>query len=131
LALSILPFAATLIGVTSVRVDDTAKWGIAPGGLVSLVWLFAYGMKGDLELRAAAESWPRLQKERQARYEYQLTRWRAWFTPLSGLSLYLTTAGMVLAGASWKLAVPTRLIEGLIALTVFLFWIRPRREMVL
>lgn len=65
-----IPIAA-LVGIKQLDPNESTKWvGFAAAGVVILCWI-AYGLRGELDLRAAADSWPRLKEERRERCDYQ------------------------------------------------------------
>ena len=124
----LIPAAISLIGAKVLADGKVAAWATAVAVLVVLLWLLAQGMKGELELRAAAQSWPRFKAERSHRYHYQMNWARSLFTPTAILILYLTAASALVGLTGLKLALGLVLAELLLAFLLYRFWIRRLRE---
>lgn len=90
--LAVLPYVV-LTGVSSQeRLHTYGEIAAVVGALVVLVTVLGKGVMGDLRLRAAAMSWPRLERERPCRYRFQVSYARMGFIPAVLLSVYLTGA---------------------------------------
>jgi hypothetical protein len=63
-----------LLGIERLDPGAATKWALYAGVGALILWVVAYGIRGELDLRAAAASWPRLREVRQARWTYQ----RSW-----------------------------------------------------
>ena len=66
--------ALALFGLHKLDPGALTKWAAFAGVGALIAWIVAYGLRGELDLRAAAASWPRLEETRPERWEYQ----RSW-----------------------------------------------------
>jgi hypothetical protein len=104
-----------LLGIDKLDPGTTTKWAAYAGVGAAIAALVAYGLKGELDLRAAAESWPRLEEERRERWEYQKS-WPcvAW---LPGVIAAIYVAAGLWLGLGffdwWAYAIPAALAAGL------------------
>lgn len=105
-----------LVGIERLDTDAVTRWAIFAGIGAVLAWVVLYGLKGELDLRAAADSWPRLSVQREERWRYQMSWPRTAYLPMVltlayaaaglGLGLGFTTVWwLALAAAALALAV--------------------------
>lgn len=121
-ALAAFPYIA-LGGVGIKDPSLLTKIAVVIAGLGVLLAVLGAGVLGDLRLRAAARSWPRLLEKRPARFMFQLNYMRMAFMPLALLSVYAVGA-ISLFDAELAGMVAAVL---LIALFVHLQWVWPTR----
>jgi hypothetical protein len=93
--LGAIPFL-TLLGAGKSDLATETKWAVMIAGLAVLLIVLGNGVLGDLRLRAATRSWPRLENERGKRFEFQLSYRRMAFIPALLLCPYVVVAVMVL-----------------------------------
>jgi hypothetical protein len=62
-----------LLGIERLDPGAVTKWAAYVGIGALILWIVAYGLRGELDLRAAAASWPRLKETRRARWNYQMS----------------------------------------------------------
>jgi hypothetical protein len=127
-ALAVVVPLAALIGAHKLPTDATvAKFAVAGAGLAVLLSILLYGWNGELNLRAAAGSWPRLGQERSARAAYQAKRLRAAFVPLATVLLYGNLAALGLSSfARWSVGLA--IVSLAVLASLALFWLRPLRN---
>jgi hypothetical protein len=127
LLLGLAPYLTVLFGV---RLDShhMARWILAVAGALVLGIVLGNGVVGDLKLREAARSWPRMREKRPSRHKYQLSRARLVFIPAAMGVVYLTAAvGLVLSVAMWKIAIPC-IGEILVVVFIYLDSLLPMRQ---
>ena len=85
-----------LFGIHQWDPSMVTKWAAFGGVGVAIISMLVYALNGELDLRAAASSWPRLEKVREKRWEYQ----RSWpcmvYLPVFIATVY-TAVGLWLA----------------------------------
>ena len=110
-----------LLGISELDPSAGTKWvGFAAAGAAMLFWI-AYGLNGELDLRAAADSWPRLERQRRERWEYQLSWPCMAFLP-GFLAVAYVAVGLWLAFglfAGWVYAIAAGLLVALYLWLVF------------
>lgn len=109
-----------LLGIDKLDPGTAAKWVAFAGAGAAIAAFVAYGLKGELDLRAAAASWPRLKETRRERWDYQMS-WPcvAWLPGV--LATAYLAAGLYLAFGFfpwWVYAVATALAAGFYFKTV-------------
>ena len=77
-----------LVGIERWEAGDVAKWAAFAGIGAVIVWMLLYGFKGELDLRAAADSWPRLEAQRPERWRYQMSWARTAYLPALLATIY-------------------------------------------
>lgn len=77
-----------LVGIERLEANEAGKWAAFAGVGVVLGWMVLYGLRAELDLRAAADSWPRLQQERKARRRYQMSWIRTAYLPTALAAAY-------------------------------------------
>jgi hypothetical protein len=127
LLLGAAPYLGIYLGVKFDVAEVTKLTLVAVGALI-LGTVLVNGMIGDLKLREAARSWPRMQEKRHARYLYQLSLARLAFIPAMMIVVYLTGAAGLLLGADWWWIVGVAVVELLIAVLVYLGCLRSLRR---
>lgn len=78
-----------LVGIHHLDKGATAKWAAFGGVGAVILLMFAYGLRGEFDLRSAAASWPRLKETRQKRWEYQMSWFCMAFLPGLLATVYL------------------------------------------
>lgn len=78
-ALPLLPLLAVFeTSLSETKAAEIAAF-VASGAV--LLWILASGVKGELDLRAAAFCWPRLARDRPQRWDYQMSWARTFALP--------------------------------------------------
>lgn len=125
-AVGVVPVLVLLLGI---KVFDAGSLGtVATAGAVGVVIasVFVYGINGELNLRCAAEAWPRFRKERHGRYRYQ----RSWVC-----SLYLPvvvamasmTIGLGFVSGHFEVPLDVCVAEALLIVGLYISVVRPMR----
>ena len=122
-----IPWALSLVGASLVD-GKKAAWALAVAGLVVLGSLIVKGMSGELQLRAAAQSWHRFKVQRPDRHRYQLNWARSLATPSMILILYLTGASALVGLTSPVQAIAIIAGEAVIAAIIYLAWFHRLRR---
>lgn len=123
----VIPWGLSLVGASLVD-GKKAAWALAVAGLVVLGSLIVKGMGGELQLRAAAQSWHRFKVQRPNRHRYQLNWARSLATPSMILILYLTGASALVGLTSPVQAIAIIAGEAVIAAIIYLAWFRRLRR---
>lgn len=127
LLLGAAPYLGIYLGV-KFDVAEVTKLTLAAVGALILGTVLVNGIIGDLKLREAARSWPRMREKRHARYLYQLSLARLAFIPVVMIVVYLTGAAGLLVSADWWRIVGAAVVEILIAVLVYLRCLRSLRQ---
>lgn len=94
--------ALALAGIERLDPGDLTKWAVFAGVGVAILSMIAYGLKGELDLRAAADSWPRLQAVRPERFAFQMSWIRAVYLPAFIAAVYIAVGlGLGFGAAEW------------------------------
>lgn len=81
----------------------TDLWLVIPAVLI-LAWLalvLSLGARDELDLKAAAQSWRRLQVYRPHRFAFETHTWRHWFFPIAEWATAAAVLAGVLIGTPW------------------------------
>lgn len=78
-----------LVGIDRLEANDAARWAAFVGVGVILAWAVLYGLRAELDLRAAADSWLRLKRDRPERWRYQKSWSRSAYLPALLATLYI------------------------------------------
>jgi len=100
LLLGATPYLGIYLGI-KLDIEEVGRLTSTAVGAAVLGTVLVNGVIGDLKLREAARSWPRLAEKRPARYLYQSSRARLAFLPTVMIVVYLTGAAGLLLHASW------------------------------
>lgn len=104
-----------LVGIHHLDKGPAAKWAAFGGVGAVILLMFAYGLRGELDLRAAAASWPRLIETRQKRWEYQMSWFCMAFLPALLATVYLAAGlWLGLGRFPWPVYVVAALAAGAI-----------------
>jgi hypothetical protein len=101
---TLVVLASGLFSIQIARGDTLDGWLFVAAGLIVVAIVLSLGVRGELDLKAMAESWPRLEKYRPARHAWQVHPVRPW---LVATEVFLCVAGGVIAafavirGLSW------------------------------
>lgn len=87
-----------LVGIDHIDGNSVAKWAAFAGVGVVIGAGVLYGLKAEFDLRAAADSWPRLGTERPMRWRYQMSWIRTGYLPTVLACVYVL-AGLGLASS--------------------------------
>ena len=123
--LAVVPYLAlTGLNIKEKQLPLVGELAGVLAGLIVLATVLATGIRGDLRLRAAALSWPRLKEKRNARFRFQLSYMRMAFLPALLVSVYLVGAVVIFSRPAAAL-----LGVGLsIGLFVWALWMWPLRQ---
>jgi hypothetical protein len=112
-----------LFGIKHWDPGVVTKWAVFVGVGAAIVSIVAYGLAGELDLRAAAASWPRLKLTRRMRWDYQMSWPCMAYLPAFIATVYIAVGlGLGLGFLeAWVYAVAL-----LLAVALYLAEVRPR-----
>jgi hypothetical protein len=113
---------------TNVKFVSDQDWVLMLASAMALIAALVDGILGDLKLRAAVRSWPRMREKRRARHAYQLSRQRLVFLPAVVIGFYLIIAVGILLPVSWLKAGIGSVVLLLLAAAFYRFSLRGLRK---
>jgi hypothetical protein len=130
---ALLVLIAGLFSIQLATGDTLGGWLILAIGVIICALVLGVGLSGELDLKAMAMSWPRLEVYRPARYVWQTSTLRPWLEFVTRLGLAAGAGVTILAGANewdwWPVGLVATALFGVITYVVYRIKVRPIRKL--